>query len=83
MARDGRTGQPGAHGDGRRHGNWGWMSGAIYDLTGSYPTAFLNGIAKDLLNITPQGIAKNMLQTQWNTCYTVLPTRAKWKDASR
>jgi hypothetical protein len=28
------------------------MSGAIYDLTGSYPTAFLNGIAKDLLNIT-------------------------------
>ena len=23
----------------------GWMSGAIYDLTGSYQAAFLNGIA--------------------------------------
>jgi MFS family permease len=23
----------------------GWMSGAIYDLTGSYRAAFLNGIA--------------------------------------
>ena len=29
----------------------GWMSGAIYDLTGSYLAAFLNGIAWNLLNI--------------------------------
>jgi len=29
----------------------GWMSGAIYDLTGSYQMAFLNGVAWNLLNI--------------------------------
>ncbi len=29
----------------------GWMSGAIFDLTGSYRAAFLNGIAWNLLNI--------------------------------
>ena len=29
----------------------GWMSGWIYDLTGSYHAAFLNGIAWNLLNI--------------------------------
>ena len=29
----------------------GWMSGAIFDLTGSYHAAFLNGIAWNLLNI--------------------------------
>ena len=29
----------------------GWMSGEIYDLTGSYQSAFLNGIAWNLLNI--------------------------------
>jgi MFS family permease len=29
----------------------GWMSGWIYDLTGSYTIAFLNGIAWNLLNI--------------------------------
>ena len=29
----------------------GWMSGWIYDLTGSYKWAFLNGIAFNLLNI--------------------------------
>jgi hypothetical protein len=28
----------------------GWMSGAIYDLTGSYRAAFLNGIAWNLLD---------------------------------
>lgn len=28
----------------------GWMSGAIYDLTGSYRAAFLNGIAWNVLN---------------------------------
>ena len=29
----------------------GWMSGWIYDLTGSYRAAFLNGIGWNLLNI--------------------------------
>jgi MFS family permease len=29
----------------------GWMSGAIFDLTGSYRAAFLNGTAWNLLNI--------------------------------
>ena len=30
----------------------GWMSGRIFDLTGSYDAAFLNGIAWNLLNLT-------------------------------
>ncbi|MES3003945.1 MAG: MFS transporter [Pseudomonadota bacterium] len=30
----------------------GWMSGAVFDLTGSYHAAFLNGIAWNLLNIS-------------------------------
>jgi MFS family permease len=30
----------------------GWMSGEIYDLTGSYRAAFLNGIAWNLVNMT-------------------------------
>jgi MFS family permease len=30
----------------------GWMSGAIFDVTGSYRAAFLNGIAWNLLNVT-------------------------------
>ncbi len=29
----------------------GWMSGAIFDLTGSYDAAFVNGIAWNLLNV--------------------------------
>jgi MFS family permease len=29
----------------------GWMSGAIFDLTGSYQAAFLNGIAWNLVNV--------------------------------
>jgi MFS family permease len=29
----------------------GWMSGEIYDLTGSYRAAFLNGIAWNLVNM--------------------------------
>jgi MFS family permease len=37
----------------------GWMSGMIFDLTGSYQTAFLNGILWNLLNI---GIAVGLLQ---------------------
>jgi len=30
----------------------GWMSGKVYDLTGSYQAAFLNGIAWNVLNLT-------------------------------
>ncbi len=30
----------------------GWMSGEIYDLTGSYQAAFMNGIAWNLLNMS-------------------------------
>jgi MFS family permease len=30
----------------------GWMSGAIFDLTGSYRAAFINGIAFNLLNVS-------------------------------
>ena len=29
----------------------GWMSGWIYDLTGSYQVAFMNGIAWNFLNL--------------------------------
>ena len=29
----------------------GWMSGAIFDLTGSYRAAFLNGLIWNLLNM--------------------------------
>ncbi|WNK00598.1 MFS transporter [Thalassospiraceae bacterium LMO-JJ14] len=39
----------------------GWMSGEIYDLTGSYQAAFLNGIAWNLLNM---GIALWLLLGQ-------------------
>ena len=30
----------------------GWMSGWIYDLTGSYAAAFINGLGWNALNIT-------------------------------
>ena len=29
----------------------GWMSGAIYDLTGSYRAAFVNGLVWNLANV--------------------------------
>jgi hypothetical protein len=29
----------------------GWISGAIFDLTGSYRAAFINGIGWNLLNL--------------------------------
>src|SRR5687768_17765436 len=37
----------------------GWMSGAIFDLTGSYQAAFVNGILWNLLNV---GIAVGLLR---------------------
>jgi len=30
----------------------GWMSGLIFDLTGSYRAAFLNGLVWNLLNVS-------------------------------
>jgi MFS family permease len=33
----------------------GWMSGMIFDLTGSYQTAFVHGIAWNLLNLSIAG----------------------------
>ena len=40
----------------------GWMAGAIYDLTGSYDAAFVNGIAWNLLNVA---IAFWLLMGRW------------------
>jgi hypothetical protein len=30
----------------------GWMSGKVFDLTGSYHAAFINGLAWNLLNLS-------------------------------
>jgi hypothetical protein len=38
----------------------GWISGVIYDLTGSYHAAFLNGVLWNLLNLA---IAVSLLRT--------------------
>jgi MFS family permease len=40
----------------------GWVSGAIFDMTGSYRAAFMNGIAWNLLNLT---IATWLLRRSW------------------
>jgi MFS family permease len=40
----------------------GWLSGAIFDLTGSYRAAFVNGIAWNLLNVS---IAIFLLRRAW------------------
>jgi len=46
------------HGDTARHGAGRlWMSGVIFDLTGSYQAAFLNGIAWNLINVAGHGLA--------------------------
>ena len=34
----------------------GWMSGGIYDVSGSYELAFVNGIAWNALNIAIMGM---------------------------
>ena len=47
----------------------GWVSGAIFDWTGSYRAAFLNGIAWNLLNLT---IAFWLLRR----AFTLAPLRA-------
>ncbi len=39
----------------------GWMSGFIYDLTGSYDTAFINGVAWNVLNM---GLAAWLLMSR-------------------
>jgi len=33
----------------------GWMSGKVFDLTGSYTAAFVNGVAWNLLNLSVAG----------------------------
>ncbi|HLT77082.1 MAG TPA: MFS transporter [Ferrovibrio sp.] len=40
----------------------GWLSGAIYDLTGSYKAALVNGVAWNLMNVT---IVSWLLLRQW------------------
>lgn len=40
----------------------GWMSGAVFDLTGSYTAAFVNGVAWNLVNLT---IAVTLLRRTW------------------
>jgi MFS family permease len=42
----------------------GWLSGLVFDVTGSYRAAFLNGIAWNLLNI---GIAVSLLRNRTPT----------------
>ena len=45
----------------------GWMSGVVFDLTGSYQTAFLNGILWNLLNIA---IAVGLLRRPRRAAYS-------------
>jgi predicted MFS family arabinose efflux permease len=47
----------------------GWMSGVMFDLTGSYQAAFLNGILWNLLNL---GIAVGLLRRPGRTVEQVL-----------
>ena len=63
-------GQPRADGDCPWHGLGGWMSGVIYDLTGSYRAAFLNGIGWNLLNMT---IALWLLTSRWRPTPSLRP----------
>ena len=49
----------------------GWMSGLIFDVTGSYRAAFMNGIAWNLLNLT---IAVTLLRRSQS--YAVIPAKA-------
>ncbi len=47
----------------------GWMSGMVFDLTGSYQTAFLNGILWNLLNIA---IAVALLRRPGRSAYSTI-----------
>jgi len=46
----------------------GWMSGAIFDLSGSYRAAFVNGIGWNLLNLS---IAFWLLRRSWHSAVPV------------
>ena len=46
----------------------GWMSGMVFDLTGSYQTAFLNGILWNLLNMA---IAVGLLRRPGRPAYSI------------
>jgi len=46
----------------------GWMSGVVFDVTGSYQTAFLNGILWNLLNIA---IAVGLLRRPGRPAYSI------------
>src|SRR3954469_15789550 len=48
----------------------GWVSGAIYDATGSYRAAFVNGIGWNLLNLT---IAAWLVRRAFSTTPTAAP----------
>ena len=48
----------------------GWVSGEIYDLTGSYRAAFVNGIGWNLLNLT---IAAWLVRRAFSTAPTAAP----------
>jgi cell shape-determining protein MreD len=48
----------------------GWMSGIIFDLTGSYQAAFLNGILWNLLNLV---IAVGLLRRPWRPAEPIRP----------
>ena len=50
----------------------GWMSGAIFDLTGSYRAAFMNGIGWNLLNLS---IAFWLLRRAWQPTGRLAGTR--------
>jgi MFS family permease len=51
----------------------GWMSGAIFDLTGSYRAAFMNGIGWNLLNLT---IAFWLLRRTWLAASRLRPLQS-------
>jgi MFS family permease len=52
----------------------GWMSGAVFDLTGSYRAAFLNGIGWNLLNV---GIVLFLLYRVRGTSATLMRESAR------
>ena len=41
----------------------GWMSGAIFDYTGSYQAAFVNGLVWNLLNVADRALAADQTWT--------------------